>query len=766
MSRPIVEKKSGISPIWILPLAAICVGGWLLYKSYQDAGIDIIIHLQSASGITAGKTATIFRGTQVGIVKQINVSKDLQGVDLTVEMVKKSEPYLLEDVKFWVEKIDIEAGRITGLETLLGGSYIGMQLGSSSAQPARSFVALEHRPPAPKDAPGLHLSLHSDALYSIQVGSGIYHKNIMIGSVQSYTLKEDNTIAIDVLIQPQYASMVREGSRFWNASGITVDGGITNLKVHIPSLAAIIKGGIMMDTPPGLEESPPAANGHTSTLYADYQAAEYGIPLSLELYTGEGIREGSTRVMYRGMQLGHVKHIDINKNKRHTVTASVLLDPRAESVLNSGTKFYLVRPQVSVTGVRNLETLVSGAYVTFVPGEGKPQDHFVVLTGVPESEFARQHWNGLTIKLRAKNLGAVSVGAPVLYKKMRVGEVTQIQLRAKEDDVLITAIVMKRYAGLVQESSRFYNTSGVEVTASLAQGLKIQTGTLETFIAGGVGFYNPWKGKAAKNSNTYTLFEDFIAAENSDRERIAIHFKEPVGLKIGMKIKYNGITIGEVTDLKYEKNMTMVRSVARLDRGAVSLLNSGTQFWLVRPEFSLAGTHHLDTLISGPYISIEPGGGAPKREFTAVNEVQASGPDVKGLKIILSTADLFSLKAGSPIYYRRVKVGEVVSYELSKTYQRVHLHAVIFHQYASIIRQNTKFWNASGIHMKGGVFSGIHFNTESLDSLMTGGIALATPNNKEMGGFVKPGHQFNLYQEAEEAWSKWSPVLTPPKKKK
>jgi paraquat-inducible protein B len=416
MSRPTIEKKSGISPIWILPLVAICVGGWLLYKSYQDAGIDINIHLESAAGITAGKTAVLFKGTKVGLVKEINVSKDMQGVDLTVEMDKEAASHLLQDVKFWVEKVDVEAGRVTGLDTLLSGSYIGMQLGSSDT-PARSFVALKHRPPVPLDAPGLHLTLHSDALYSIQVGSGIYYKNLMIGSVQSHTLMEDDTISIELFVKPQYASKVRKGSRFWNASGITVDGGITNLKVHIPSLAAIIRGGIMMDTPKGLEDSPPAVNGQVLTLYKDYGAAEYGIPLTLELFTGEGISEGSTTVMYRGMQLGHVQNITLNKNRQHTVTATVSLDPRAQNILNSGTRFYLVKPKFSVTGIENLETIVSGAYITFIPGEGKPQDHFIVRGEDPSSNYAREHLDGLTIQLTADSLGAVSIGSPVLYKK-------------------------------------------------------------------------------------------------------------------------------------------------------------------------------------------------------------------------------------------------------------------------------------------------------------------------------------------------------------
>jgi paraquat-inducible protein B len=893
MSEAIVVKRTGISPVWILPILAICLGGWLLYKSHRDAGIDIIIHVDSQTGITADKTPVLFKGNKVGLVKKAHVSKDLKGVDLTVEMIKDSKSYLVEDMKFWVERVDIEAGRVTGLETLLDGSYIGLELGTSD-KPASSFVALPRRPPVREDAPGLHLTLHSEALYSIMVGSGIYHKNVMIGSVQSYTLASDDSVSIKAFIKPEFAALIKESSRFWNTSGITVSGGITDLKVHITSLAAIIKGGIQVETPTLIKESPPAQNGHEFKLFEDFEVAEYGIPLKLELYSGEGVHEGTTKIVFRGMDLGHVQKITLNDNKLRTVTADISLDSRAASILKSGTKFYLVKPEFSVKGVRNLDTIVTGAHITFIPGEGVPQDEFVVQgvnqdntfalehhdglpiklkmadlglisvgssifykkiavgeitkiellteednvfvsglimkqyashvkdtsrffnmsgveitaslgrgvkirTGTLESivaggigfynpakgtpaepnsqyplyddfaaavdsdgvsDFARKHADGLTLRFKADNLGAITVGSPILYKKVMVGEITKISLREKEDDVLLSGVVMKKYAGLVKQTSRFYDISGVEVTASLESGVKIHTGTLDTLLAGGVSFYNPTKkGQAAKQDSHYQLYDDFDAADNSDREKIVIHFKDTEGLKKGVRVKYNGIDIGQVTEVAYEKQMTQIRTVAMVDKEAVELLRSETRFWLVRPEFSLAGTQHLDILISGPYIDIEPGGGTFATEFTAVSEIEAKTVGENDLAVILESEDLFSLKAGGPIFYRRVKVGEVIDFRFSPSFQKVYMNAVIYEPYTSVIREGTKFWNASGIHISGGVLSGISVSTESLGSLMTGGIALATPDDDKMGGTVSAGHHFTLYEEAEDAWAKWSPDL-------
>jgi len=884
MSEAIVEKKRGISPVWILPLLAICLGGWLLFKSYRDAGIDITLHVQDSSGITVEKTAVMFKGNKIGMVKQIDVSDDLLGVDLTIEMNKITESHLVEDLKFWVEKIDIEAGKITGLDTLLSGSYIGLQPGISD-KPSRKFIALPHKPPISEHAPGLHLKLHAQALHSLQIGSGIYHKNIEIGSVQQYALQGDDTVLLDFYIKPKYQNLVKKDTRFWNASGITISGGITGLKVHVASLASIFRGGIMMQTPAAIKESPQAENGQLFTLYDDFAAAEYGIPLTLELTTGVGMKKDATKIMYRGMEIGFIKKFNIKNNKRHTVTAHVLLDPRAETILRETTVFYLVQPEISLLKMRNLETIVTGSYITFIPGEGKFKDHFMVKNESPPQKKNEVEAGALEILLTTKDLGSITVGSPILYRKVEVGKITGFELRQKEDDVLLTGVIGKQYTGLLQTTSRFYNLSGVEVNASLSgitvqtgsletivaggvafytpeqgkpavknqvyslyegyaaaensdpvnpgdrvitltardlgsikkgspilykkvtvgkitgfelrakqgdvlltgvvkkeysnlvkttsrfynlsgievnaalSGIKIQTGSLETIVSGGVGFYTPGKGKTSTKKKVYPLYDDYEAAENSDRVKITIHFGRTDGLKKGVLVKYHGVQIGEVSKVHYEKNMETITVDAMLERQAGTLLKDKTHFWLVRPEFSLTGTQHLDTLLGGPYIAIAPGAGKGRVEFTALKEEPVIIDERPGLNIVLETENLFSLKTGDHVYYRKVKVGEITGIRLSSTFQKVLLHVIIDKPFVSIIREQTKFWNASGIHLSGGIFSGFSMSTESVEGLMAGGISLATPDNDTMGKRVSGGHQFILYGEAEDSWLKWSPKI-------
>ena len=106
---------------------------------------------------------------------------------------------MVEDTKFWVVKPEISAGRISGLETLLSGSYIAIQPGISDIQ-ARRFEGLKDQPVLPPDSPGLHITLRADALYSLQKGSSVYSRNLKIGKVKGYELDDQGSILIDLYI--------------------------------------------------------------------------------------------------------------------------------------------------------------------------------------------------------------------------------------------------------------------------------------------------------------------------------------------------------------------------------------------------------------------------------------------------------------------------------------------------------------------------------------------------------------------------------------
>ncbi len=888
-AQPVVKKNRGISIIWILPIIALCICGWLVYHSYTNAGVEITIYFKDASGIVPGKTQIMARGIPVGIVKEVIPDLDNKRVKAIVKMDKDVTDHLVEDTLFWIVRPQLSASSIQGLDTIFSGSYIGIQIGTSSV-PRREFQGLSSAPPVPAETPGLHIQLTADMLGSIQVGTGIYYRNIQIGEVQSYQLVRDESVLIDLFIEPEFAHLVKEGSRFCNVSGIRIGGKLPNVKIQVESLASMLRGGILLYTPEELENTPVAENGHVFSLYPDLESADYGIPMTLSLTSGADIVETSTKLMYRGLQAGFVKDIEIREDAQRTVIAHILLDPRAEFILRENTKFWLVKPEISVTGIHNLKSFFAGAHITFQPGDGEFRDHFDILpepppqkpmrdgrsfvlisespidlsaqspvyfkniqvgeiVGVdldksadtvrttlfiyqkylhlvskksvfwihsglsveasidqglavstgplaslisggvsfttpdkpknqksapPEEGFRFQLYSsykqavaaiptlqqaGKHFQIQSKDARSLTIGSPILHKNIQIGELESFRLTPDQQEVLIEGFVYEQYKDLVSDKTRCYNVSGIQLSGGLS-GINLQTGSLHSILAGGIGCINVAEGIPLPAHTPYRLFANREEALQYDELEVKVFLRENNGLKEGSPLKYKGIEIGQVTRLDFTENLRMIAGTVRVNRKFAPLFKAGTLIWVEQAEVGLSGVKNIESILSGSYLNLLPGNGPPIHTFTALAKpprTEIAGRE--GLGIILETKNLGSLSVGSPVYYRQVQVGRITGYELSPTFQKVQIFVSIFRQYSAVIRQNTRFWNVSGTKIEGGIFSGLTLSAESLESVIKGGVALATPNNEETGAAVENGAHFTLYDKPDKNWLDWNPNI-------
>src|SRR5690606_18311818 len=168
--------------------------------------------------------------------------------------------------------------------------------------------------------------------------------------------------------EPAYASLVRKHTRFWNASGISVDASLSGVKVRSESLASLVSGGIAFATPEHRKDSPPTDPNLPFRLYDDFDSAQAGIKVMVELRDFEGVEAGRTPVMYKGIEVGLVKALKV-KPDLSAATVEVAMDPLAEDYLVQGSEFWLVRPSISLAGITGLEALVNGNYLGMRPGE-------------------------------------------------------------------------------------------------------------------------------------------------------------------------------------------------------------------------------------------------------------------------------------------------------------------------------------------------------------------------------------------------------------
>ena len=324
-----VQRKKGVSLVWIVPIVAAAIGAWLWWDAIQSRGPEITIEFRTADGLEAGKTKIMFKSVEIGTIEAVHLKPDLSGVVATARMEPKSEPLLRADSRFWVVRPRIGLGGISGLGTLLSGAYIEVDPAREGAE-ARSFVGLEEPPQTPSDAPGLKLALFADSLGSVGVGSPVNHHGFTVGKVEGYHLvDEQDTLRIDIYIEPAYAQHVRTETRFWNASGIDLSFGAEGLKFSAASMASLLSGGVEFDTPAGEGTGEVAKSGAVYKLYPDRTASREVFTQTREYvayFTGSvrGLAAGAP-VEYRGMRLGTVESFKITQEDFANALVRVVL---------------------------------------------------------------------------------------------------------------------------------------------------------------------------------------------------------------------------------------------------------------------------------------------------------------------------------------------------------------------------------------------------------------------------------------------------------
>ena len=241
---------------------------------------------------------------------------------------------------------------------------------------------------------------------------------------------------------------------------------------------------------------------------------------------------------------------------------------------------------------------------------------------------------------------------------------------------------------------------------------------------------------------------------------VSIRFSEGGGLRAGDPVSCRGVQVGEVREVRLAADASSVVVEVAVARSASAVAVEGSRFWVIRPEVSLKGVSGLDAILGPRTIAVEPGpvGGAKRTSFDGLDTAPSLPDPADGsLVLTLLASRRGSLGPGTPVTYRDVRVGQVLHYELAGDATAVELTVAIEPGYAVLVRENSRFFNTSGISADWGLFKGLDVRTDTLESLVSGAIGFATPNKP--GARVGDGQAFELASSADEDWLKWDPEI-------
>lgn len=339
-----VRRQRRLSIVWLVPLVAAAIAGWLAYDTITSRGPRITISFESAEGLEAGRTAIRYRDVEVGKVEAVELSPDLSRIVVTAQMVKGAGPYMTTGTRFWIVRPRVGAGGVSGLGTLLSGAYVEVDPGQGDA--TRDFTGLEEPPQISSNVPGKAFTLRADTLGSVSRGAPLYYRGIEVGQVLGYQLAEDErSLEVEVFVRDPHDRLVRGNSRFWNASGIGVSTGAGGLSVNVASVQSLLVGGIEFDTPRAVAAADEAAAGTEFQLFASADAAQEAqftrkVPFLVNF-------EGQTRglsvgapVETRGIRIGSVADVRLafsEARKKLLVQTLIEIEPERVQALDAET---------------------------------------------------------------------------------------------------------------------------------------------------------------------------------------------------------------------------------------------------------------------------------------------------------------------------------------------------------------------------------------------------------------------------------------------
>ena len=390
------HRSNRISAVWVIPIIAALIGGWLVLKSAIEKKAVVEVTFKSAAGLEAGKTAVKLRNVKIGKVTDVKFSDDLTEVIAVIKFKGVRQEKLTDTTRFWVVKPRIGAGGVTGLETLFSGAYIEIDPGEGGLA-SDKFEGMEEPGNYQLGNPGTTYLLKADELGSLSRGTPIKFRDIEVGSVRRYKLVEDHSfVEVEIFVRAPHDKYVKPTTRFWNVSGLDVNIGAKGVKLDMDSIASLLAGGVAFATE---NDSEAIAQAAEETVFKLHKTKEpkfeevlaFGAPMKLYFEQGvSGLSIGAP-VEFKGLRLGTVMDVGVEMNVDSSdILTFAKIDIEPDRLPSSDQNKRLSNEQRMKSVYQFMETLVNkGLRAQLKTGNLLTGQSLVDLDIFPDAEKAR-----------------------------------------------------------------------------------------------------------------------------------------------------------------------------------------------------------------------------------------------------------------------------------------------------------------------------------------------------------------------------------------
>jgi paraquat-inducible protein B len=330
------RRRRWFSLVWVVPLLAVAVVAGLAIRAFADRGPLITISFSDAEGIEPGDTKIRHKDVDLGTVESLYLNPDMSRVFVRARMRRSVTTHLTSDTRFWIVRPRVGIGGISGLSTLVSGSYIEMYPGSANTPAQRSFVGLDDPPALAPDMPGRSFVLHTNDLGSLTAGSPLNYRGIPVGEVEGYQLDASGKqINVYAFVRSPFEKYITSQTRFWNSGGIDLAVGVQGLRFRASSWQQLISGGVSFDTPDNALNATESPAGTAFRLYEsqyDAQRDPHDATLLYRVSFPGGVGEigPGTSVQLQGADIGQIteSHLQYDDESESIVTRAIVqIDP-------------------------------------------------------------------------------------------------------------------------------------------------------------------------------------------------------------------------------------------------------------------------------------------------------------------------------------------------------------------------------------------------------------------------------------------------------